>query len=221
MDIPDLLLHPAWHAGGWFVFAAGMVLVVSGAPWGRLAPERTLHRFLGAITLLMLAWSLRAGVRPGLHLHVLGTTLLFLMFGARLAVVAGAIVLVVVTVSGPAGWASYGVNGCLVVLLPVAVSSVVLRGTERFLPPNPFAYLFLGAFGAGALAMAMVGLAATLVMTLSGAYAWRYLATEFLPFFVLIAWSEALLTGMAATLMVVYRPDWIPTFRDDRYLRER
>lgn len=117
MDIPDLLLHPAWHAGGWLAVGAGVLVAAAGAPWGRLVPERNLHRFLGAITLLMLAWSLRAGVKPGLHPHVLGTTLLFLMFGA------------------------------------------------------------------GAVAMAMV--------------------------------------GVAATLMVVYRPGWIPTFRDERYLRGR
>jgi uncharacterized membrane protein len=33
-----------------------------------------------------------------------------------------------------------------------------------------------------------------------------------------MAWSEAFATGMLITLMVVYRPAWVATFDDRRYL---
>jgi uncharacterized membrane protein len=33
-----------------------------------------------------------------------------------------------------------------------------------------------------------------------------------------MAWSEAVTTGMAITLMVVYRPQWVSTFDDKAYL---
>lgn len=36
-----------------------------------------------------------------------------------------------------------------------------------------------------------------------------------------MAWSEAVLTGMAITLMAVYRPAWLMTFSDQRYLHKK
>jgi uncharacterized membrane protein len=36
-----------------------------------------------------------------------------------------------------------------------------------------------------------------------------------------MAWAEAFTTGAALTLMVVYRPDWVATFDDARYLRNQ
>jgi uncharacterized membrane protein len=53
---------------------------------------------------------------------------------------------------------------------------------------------------------------------LSGAYALAYLKTNYLPYYILMGWSEAISTGMAITLMVVYRPEWVATFDDRRYL---
>ena len=34
----------------------------------------------------------------------------------------------------------------------------------------------------------------------------------------LLAWGEAFATGMLVTLMVVYKPEWVSTFDDARYL---
>jgi uncharacterized membrane protein len=34
-----------------------------------------------------------------------------------------------------------------------------------------------------------------------------------------MGWSEAMLTGMAVSLMAVYRPAWVSTFDDARYLQ--
>jgi uncharacterized membrane protein len=38
---------------------------------------------------------------------------------------------------------------------------------------------------------------------------------------VLIAWAEAFSTGMAVTVMAVYRPQWLETFDDVRYLQNK
>jgi uncharacterized membrane protein len=42
--------------------------------------------------------------------------------------------------------------------------------------------------------------------------------TPCLPFYFLMDWAEAFATGMMVTLMVVYRPEWVATFDDARYL---
>jgi uncharacterized membrane protein len=69
--------------------------------------------------------------------------------------------------------------------------------------------------------MLATGLAATLLLGLSGVYPFEYLLSEYLPWFLLMAWAEAFTTGAAITLMVVYRPGWVVTFDDNRYLRNK
>jgi uncharacterized membrane protein len=36
-----------------------------------------------------------------------------------------------------------------------------------------------------------------------------------------MAWGEAFTTGALVTLMVVWKPEWIATFSDQRYLAPR
>jgi uncharacterized membrane protein len=36
-----------------------------------------------------------------------------------------------------------------------------------------------------------------------------------------MAWSEAFATGMLITVMVVYKPQWVATFDDRRYLLDK
>ena len=67
--------------------------------------------------------------------------------------------------------------------------------------------------------MAALGLTICFVLSEAGAYTQDYLHSEYLPFYILMAWSEAVLTGMAVTLMAAYRPDWLVTFDDKRYLK--
>ena len=42
--------------------------------------------------------------------------------------------------------------------------------------------------------------------------------SEYLPFFLVVGFSEAWLTGMALTVLVIYRPEWVATFDDRSYL---
>ena len=42
-----------------------------------------------------------------------------------------------------------------------------------------------------------------------------------LPFFLLVGFSEAWISGAVITLMVVYRPGWVAAFDDRRYLIDK
>jgi uncharacterized membrane protein len=55
----------------------------------------------------------------------------------------------------------------------------------------------------------------------TGVYSFDYLAENYLPFYFLMAWAEAFSTGMIITLLVVYRPEWVATFDDHRYLSSK
>jgi uncharacterized membrane protein len=53
---------------------------------------------------------------------------------------------------------------------------------------------------------------------LAGTYPVAYLLDEYLPYFLLLGFSEGWLSGMVITLFVVYRPQWVASFEDARYL---
>ena len=59
------------------------------------------------------------------------------------------------------------------------------------------------------------------MLALSGAYSAEFLWSEYLPFFLLLGFSEAWISGAVITLMVVYRPDWVAAFDDRRYLLDK
>ena len=77
-------------------------------------------------------------------------TLATLMFGWQFATLVVGLVLLATTIHGDVAWSSFGCNGLLLVCLPVFVSWLVLRMSERYLPGHFFIYIFVAAFfGAG------------------------------------------------------------------------
>jgi uncharacterized membrane protein len=221
MNFPDTLLPPAWYWLGWLVFTTCFALTARRAPWRRLADPALLHAWLGTIVCLMLLWQITAGIQPGLNFHFLGATLFTLMAGPRLALVGLTLVLAAVTAWSGGGWQSFGVNGLTMAAIPVGLSYALYRLIEARLPNNFFVYVFLTAFAGSAVAVAAVGLATTSLLAGAGAYPSGQLFELYLPYYLLLAWSEALFTGMTITLFVVYKPEWVATFDDGRYLRNR
>lgn len=221
MDFPDQLLPLAllWSSNA--LALPVLLLAAWTAPWQRLVRQQSLNVWLGFCVGLLLLWSIRTGIRPGLNFHLLGATLLTLMFGARLALVGVAVVLLGATLAGMAGWNSLGINWWLTGVLPVTLSYLLYALVDRKLPNHLFVYIFVNAFiGAGAVVV-LTGLASVLLLALSGVYASAYLAQNYLPYYILMGWSEALLTGMAVTLMTAFRPLWLSTFSDVRYLKTK
>jgi uncharacterized membrane protein len=166
-------------------------------------------------------WSIKTGIKPGLNFHLLGATVMTLMFGPQLAIIGLAIVLTAVTLAGMSGWQGYGWNALIMGVLPVTVSYAIYWMADRKLTNHLFIYIFISAFFGGGLAMAATGLGGTLLLQLSGAYLPAYLYSDYLPYFTLMAWSEAVSTGMAITMMAVYNPLWLNTFDDERYLKRK
>ncbi len=222
MNLPDNLLPSSWSWFAYILFGLVLGRAIYLAPWRRLKDNETMHLWLGTCVVLMLVWGfLKTGVKPGLNFHILGATLFTLMFGPCLAIVGLSVVLLGVSFFGFSGWESFSVNGLLMCGLPVAVSYSIYRLADSKLPNHFFIYIFVNAFIGGALAMASVGLAVTGLLALAGAYSVDYLTTNYLPYYLLMGWSEAVLSGMLATLLVVYRPQWVSTFDDARYIRNK
>ncbi len=221
MNLPDSLLPHAWYWLGWALFAPCFLLVAWRTPWRRLADSVLLNAWLGTIVCLMLLWQISAGIQPGLNFHFLGATLFTLMAGPQLALVGLTIALAAVTAWNGSGWESFGLNGVLMAVLPVALSFALYRLIDSRLPNNFFVYVFGTAFAGAGVTMATVGLATTSLLAGAGAYPSGQLFELYLPYYLLLAWSEALFTGMTMTLFVVYKPEWVATFDDRRYLRNQ
>jgi uncharacterized membrane protein len=219
MNLPDGLLPAAWL---WLAHGLNLLLILWAlwrAPWRTLLASERLHVLLGTCVALMVLWQIKAGVSPGLNFHILGSTLLLLMFGAPLAMLGVALVLCAVTLNGFGGWQAYSVNALLMGALPIWISWTVWRLVERFLPSNLFIYIFVCGFSAAALSMAATGLSSTTVFALSGAYSLDHLLSHYLPFYLLMVFPEAILAGSFVALLTVYRPHWIVTYDEDKMLR--
>jgi len=222
MNFTDGVFPVFWALAAFLPYALLMLWAVRSAPWKRLADNEQLHVWLATVVVLTLVWSLKAGAKPGLHLHLLGATAFTLMFGRQLAIIGLSVALAAVTLNaelkGIAGWQAYALNALTWIIVPVFIAHAIWRFVERFLPPNIFVFFFVAAFFGGALAAVASGLFSGLMLWSAGVYSAELLFSDYLPFFILLAFAEAWLNGAAITLMVVYFPRWVSSFDDRRYL---
>jgi uncharacterized membrane protein len=216
MDLTDAALDASWRIAGWLVTVPLVAFAAWRSDWSRAGENEPVHVFLATLAALVALWSLRGAVHAGLAFHLLGTAGLALATGPARALVGGAALVVAVALLRGAGLGNAAWVWLTLVAIPVATVTAVLRATQRWLPPNFFVYVFVVAFFGAALAHAAGGVAATLVATLAGAGAGP--VADDVPVLLVLAFGEATLTGMLVTLAVVYRPAWVATFDDRRYL---
>lgn len=221
MNFPEGLFGDGWSFGAFLALAMVWLWCLRTAPWRRLADASQLNVWLGSVVVLMLIWSMKAGVKPGLNLHLLGATALTLMFGRQLAILGLSVVMAAVTLNGAAGWDPYALNVLVTAVFPCLAAHALLRVVERYLPANFFCYIFCAAFFGAAIAVVSTGLLASLVLWLAGVYTAEMLLNDYLPYYTLLGFAEAWLNGAAITLMVVYYPDWVGSFDDRRYFFKR
>jgi uncharacterized membrane protein len=184
----------------------------------RLLDHQALNAWMGASVLVMVLWLLKGGLKPGLTFHLLGAGILTLMMGPWLALIALLLVILAVSFTGLGDFFSVGLNWLVMGAMPVGFVSLALMLARRWLSANIFIYIFVNAFITGGASYFASGLTGIGVLALAGAYPTDYLYGEALPVYFLLSWSEAFLTGLVIAILVVYRPKWVSTFDDARYL---
>ncbi len=207
-----------WYWAAWIAWVLFFARSLWCAPWRRLKDSEQLNVWLGMVVLLTVVWSLKAGIKPGLTFHLLGATVFTLSFGPHLAFIGLSLVTLGVTLNGAAGPFAYAANALLLAGLSVGLSQFFFRIFSGALPKHFFVFIFVNGFLGAALTIVGVGFAVTVLLAMAGAYQWDYLFSEYFPYFVLLAFSEAWLSGMLMTLFVVYRPEWVGSFDDSAYL---
>lgn len=222
MSISQGLLSPFLLWSTLPLFALPLLLALWRLPWKVLLGNRQLqHLLFGSTVALMLLWTLRAGISPGLGIHFLGMTTLTLMFGWDLAVISATLALLGMTLIGQESWEGFAVNGLCSIVLPAWTSYLVLRLVEAKLPRNFFVYLFLCAFVGAGFAAAVSGLSMGLLLWADGVYPWERIHREYVMLLPLIMFPEGLLNGILMTGMMVFYPDWIRTFNARAYIDEQ
>jgi uncharacterized membrane protein len=221
MDISAAALPGVWTSAAWLLAVPLLGWAGAVAPWRRFASSEQAHVWYGTIALLVLLWSMRASVDPAFSFHMLGTAGFALTAGGPLALIGGAVVVALSTVIRDLPWANAALVWLCGVALPVAVVLAVLRAGERWLPPNFFVYALFAAFLGSALAFGTAGIAGAAVLVAGAGEPAELVFGEYVPYLLYLASGEATLTGMLVTLAVVYRPQWVATFDDHRYLRHR
>ena len=155
MNFPYDKLPWIWQLLGAALFVLGLLWSLWGAPWRRFMEPAFSNVFLGGCVGLLLMWAIKANGVPGLDYHFVGATLVTLMFGWRLAVLALGIVLVANAIDGSIPWASLPMVGLLLVMLPVGLSYTIYRWVDRALPNHFFVFIFLNAFFGAAVALGL------------------------------------------------------------------
>ncbi len=217
MNLVSANIPAAWIGILWVLALALAALVLRGANWRMLRDSANLNVFLAATVAVLGLWLIKTGVKPGLNFHLLGATALTLMFRPLFALLAIALITAAISL-WHGQYAAFPANWLIMGAVPVGVSWTLFRLIDGKLPNHLFIYVFLNAFFGAALAILAVGGVSTAFAALAGAYPLDYLLEDYLPYYLLIAWSEAFATGMLVTLMVVYKPEWVATFDDRRYL---
>lgn len=221
MDLPATFYPGTLYGAMLVVSALGLYASLRRAPWRSLTESTRLNLLLGFAVALTLMWSMKAGVQPGLSLHLLGAMAATLVLGPWLAVVCMGMALLGVLLNGGIALADWPVNFVFMVLVPVAVASGIQRLIERILPAHFFIFVFVVSFAGAALTVMVQGAVAAASLALTESYSVEFLLNEYLPFFLLLSFSEGWISGAVITLMVVYRPEWVAAFDDRRYLLDK
>ncbi|MGH1461665.1 MAG: energy-coupling factor ABC transporter permease [Neptuniibacter sp.] len=222
MSFSEGLLSNSWLWGGALVYLVALVLAIRSAPWQIISSNRVLqHMLFGATALLMIMWSMRAGISPGLGIHFLGMTVMTLVFGWDLAILSSTLVLVGMALIGKESWDGLFVNGVCSVLLPVATTYLIYWTVEHKMTKNFFVFLFVGGFIGAGISTAVGGLATGAVLVLDGVYDLNKVFLEYIRYLPLIMFPEGLLNGIFLTGMMVFHPDWVRYFDARGYIDDQ
>ncbi|MCE9776636.1 energy-coupling factor ABC transporter permease [Shewanella algae] len=198
---------------GWFAW------IWPKRDWQQLLADKSLQwRALLSTLAINGLWLLNASVTEGIHAHFLALVTLMLMFGWRLASV-----LMLLPVSFFCLFVYHqpwmlGPMMLFAVCLPLLLALTVHSLSYHKLPKHLFVFIFVAGFLNAGLSVVSHILAWSTYLWVSTDYSVAYLVDNYLLLIPLLGFPEALLNGMAVTLLVVYRPEWLYDYSDRVYL---
>lgn len=207
-----------WLGAG--VYAGALLWAVWRAPWLEvLSDSRRQHLLFSTVLGLFLLWLVRRDFDSGVSFHFLGMTVVTLLLDWPLALLGGLLAQIGLIAIGRQDLLALGVNGLLLVLLPVLITEGCALLVERAQPRNLFVYIFCCGFFPAALAALCCLLAGLGLLALDGRFAMPPWLDDFIGYLWLVTFPEAFINGTLVTALVVFCPDWLETFNRTRYLQ--
>ncbi len=205
---------------GWLLYAAVLLWACIRAPWVELFSDtRRQHLLFGAVLAIFLLWLVRRDFESGLSFHFIGLTAVTLLLDWPLAMLAAFVAQIALVITGHQQLTALGLNGVLLVLIPVTVTEICALAVERTQPRNLFVYIFFSGFFAAGLAALFCILAGLGVLLLDGRYPMPPWLNDFAGYIWLVMFPEAFINGTVVSALVVFYPDWMETFNRTRYLQ--
>jgi uncharacterized membrane protein len=219
VNLPAQLFGSDWLWLTNFVFGSILYRAVRGAPWRNLLDNGIMvHALVGLLFGAFVFWQFNAGIRPGFNFHILGSTLFMLMFGWQIATVSITLVMLATWLRADIGLVTLGINGLLMIVIPVLFSDWLLRISKQHLPKNLFLFVLWNGFFCSMLSIVLNVLATTLLLLLLSHYTWGQIQHYYLVATPIIMITEGFVTGMLITAFVVFQPLAVISFSDEEYL---
>jgi len=195
---------------------AALAIALALRPWrlfdGR--PALTTPLFATLVVLPWL-WALPALLKTGMQLQWSGAVLVLLMLGWPIAIpvllAVAALAWLISPMSPQAALALATWQG----VVPATLALIVGAAVRRWLPAHPFVYIL----GRGFVSAVVCLFAARLLAQQFGtplpgpASGMGLVVAQWL-----MAWGDAFVTGMLTAVFVAFRPEWLLTWSDARYL---
>ncbi|SFA66301.1 energy-coupling factor ABC transporter permease [Metapseudomonas otitidis] len=205
---------------GWAIYVPALAWSVMRAPWLELFSDfRRQHLLFGTVLALFLLWMVRRDFDSGVSYHFIGMTAVTLLLDWPLAVLGGLVAQLGLLALGRQDVAAMGINGALLVLLPVLVTELCAKWVEHFQPRNLFVYIFCCGFFPAALAALLCTLVGLGLLFIDGIFPMPPWLEDFVGYLWLVMFPEAFINGTAVTALVVFCPEWLETFNRTRYLQ--
>ncbi len=210
-----------FQAGGLIAYLAFIAYIFKHSLASkRLANKTDLHLLFGSSTGLLILWTFRTGIYPGLDVHFLWLTACLLILGYRLSLISTAIALLGTTLVGKEPWHMLGINGLLGNVAPLSLSYLIYSFSFHRLPKHLFVYIFVSAFFCGAAAITLkMGLLGG-YYAIEGIHSWEIVQGNYLVLIPLLLFMEGMLNGMTLVFLVIYKPAWVYTYHDKYYLNK-
>lgn len=226
MHILHAELPPALALLGWAVTLATLVQAIVQVIWQShrqrlpfLPDGAAQHGWLAAIVSVTMLWSLHVRSPLGLDFGLLGSALFALLFG-RVRATLGLLAAAALTTALHGGnWLNLGVIGVALAVVPAWLATALQGLIERRLPHQLFVFIIgnglfvtlLTTTASSALLLSLAAIELPAAVPLGDHYAYA----------LLLAWGEALLTGMLLSALVVFAPRAVLTYRQELYLPAR
>lgn len=206
---------------GWLLFAPAVLLALRDVRGGFLTAGAQQHAWLAGMVCVALLWTMQVKMGDGPTFGMLGVALYVLLFGRARALLGLLGALLLHTWLADGAWMTLGLNGLLFAVLPALVASTLQRGLERWLPTNVFVFIIGNGLFVTLTVTAITSLALlALSMNATNAAATTHYG-DYVGYSLLLAWGEALLSGMIFSALVIFLPQVVLTYSEDRYLPPR